>query len=186
MLKAGDLKKGKTVIHNGELAVVHEATHIVKGKGRSLMRVKLKSMKTGTIYDLRFNMDDRLEVPFVESKEYEFLYNEGENFVIMDLETYDQIPVGPDIVGESAKWLKPNERITCQIYEDEIISFEPPFVVELEVKETPPVVKGSTATNQNKEAILETGVKIRVAPFIEPGEVVRVDTRTGEYVERAK
>ena len=186
MLKAIELKKGKTVIYNGELAVVHDASHVVKGKGRSLMQVKLKNVKTGTIYNVRFNMDDRLEVPYVESKEYEFLYIEGENFVIMDLETYDQIPVSPDIVGETAKWLKPNEQITCQIYEGEIISFEPPFVVDLEVKETPPVVKGATATNQSKEAILETGVKIRVPPFIEPGEVVRVDTRTGEYVERAK
>jgi elongation factor P len=150
------------------------------------MQARLKSLKTGSIVDVRFNVDDRVEIPFVESKEYEFLYKDGADFIVMDLESYDQFSVSGDIVGDAAKWLKPNVKVSCQLHDGQIISFEPPMVVELKVTDTPPVVKGATATNQNKEAVMETGVKIRVPPFIEPGEVLRVDTRTGEYVERAK
>jgi len=186
MLKANELRKGKTILHNDELAVVHEINHVAKGNKRSYMQAKIKSLKTGTIHAVRYNVDDRVEIPFVESKEYEYLYQDGTNYIVMDLETYDQIPVSSDLVAETARWLKPNEKISCQIYNDQIVSFEPPIVVELEVTETPPVVKGATATNQSKDAILETGVKVRVPPFIEPGEIVRVDTRTGEYMERAK
>jgi elongation factor P len=186
MFKAIDLRKGRTILHNDELAVVHDVSHVAKGNKRSYMQAKIKNFKTGAISEVRFNVDDRIEAPFVESKDYEFLYRDGENFVVMDLESYDQFPVSPDLVGDAAKWLKPNEKVSCQLYDERIISFEPPMVVELTVSETPPVVKGATATNQTKEATLETGVKVRVPPFIEPGEIVRIDTRTGEYVERAK
>ena len=186
MLKARDLRKGKTVIYNGELAVVHEVTHVQRGKGRSLMQAKFKNIKSGTMYDVRLNVDERLETPFVESKDYEFLYKEADNFIVMDLETYDQLPVSAEMVGEAAKWLKPNETVSCQLYEGQFITFEPPMTVVLKVTETPPVVKGATVTNQDKDALLETGVRIRVPPFIAIGELVRVDTRTGEYIERAK
>lgn len=186
MFKAIELRKGRTIIHNDELAVVHDVSHVAKGNKRSYMQAKIKNLKTGSIFEVRFNVDDRIEAPFVESKEYEYLYKDGENFIVMDLESYDQFPVGADIVGDAARWLKPNEKVACELYDGQIISFEPPMVVELTVAETPPVVKGATATNQSKEAILETGIKVRVPPFIGPGEAVRIDTRTGEYVERAK
>ncbi len=186
MFKAIELRKGRTILHDGELAVVHDVNHVAKGNKRSYMQAKIKNFKTGSIVEVRFNVDDRIETPFVESKVYEFLYREGENLVVMDLESYDQFPVGPDIVGDTAKWLKPNEKISCEVYNGQIVSFEPPMVVELKVTDTPPSIKGATATNQNKEAILETGVKVRVPPFIECGERVRVDTRTGQYIERAK
>jgi len=186
MIKAVELRKGRTIIYDGQLSVVHEAYHVAKGNKRSYMQAKIKNLKSGTITDVRFNVDDRLEIPYVESKKYQFLYHEGENFVVMDLESFDQFPVSGDIVGDAAEWLKPNETVTCQFHEGQMISFELPQVVELEVSSTPPNVKGATATNQQKEAILETGVKIRVPPFVEEGTVVRVDTRTGEYLERAK
>ncbi len=186
MKKAIDLRKGQMIIHGGELSIVHESTHVMKGKGRSLMQAKIKNFKTGTISDVRFNVDDRIEVPFVESKTYEYLYQEGDNFIVMDMETFDQILVSPDVVGDAIRFLKPNEKISCQVYEEQMVSFELPFTVELEITDTPPAIKGATATNQNKEAILETGTKIRVPPFIETGTVIRVDTRTGEYIERAK
>lgn len=186
MIKAIDLRKGKTIIYEGDLAVVHEVHHVAKGNKRSYMQAKLKNVKSGVISDVRFTVDERLEVPFVESKEYEYLYQDGEDFVVMDLESYDQIPVSADIVGDTIKWLKPNERVSCQLYDGNMISFEAPMVVTLTVTDTPPVVKGATATNQLKEAIMETGIKVRVPPFIEPGEAIRVDTRTGEYIERAK
>ena len=186
MIKASDLRKGKTIIHEGNLAIVHNISHVAKGKGASYMQAKIKTLKTGTIFDVRFRVDDRVEIPFVESKEYEFLYQDGDHYIVMDLESYDQIPVSADLVGDATHWLKPNEKVACQLYEGQLISFDLPHVVELAVTSTTPVVKGATATNQMKEAILQTGAKIRVPPFIGEGTVVRVDTRTGEYLERAK
>lgn len=185
MIKAVDLRKGKTILWDGQPAVIHDAQHVAKGNKRSYMQAKIKNLKTGTISDVRFNVDDRVEVPFVESKEYEYLYREGENYVVMDTTTYDQVPMSADVVGDAAKFLKPNEKVTCELFNGQVVSFTLPNTVELTVVETPPVVKGATATNQNKDAILETGVKIRVPPFIEPGTRIHVDTRTGEYLQRA-
>lgn len=186
MIRAIDLRKGKTILHEGELCIVHDVNHVAKGNKRSYMQAKLKNFKTGVINEVRFNVDVRVEIPFVESKQYEYLYQDGAQFVVMDAETFDQISIHEDIVGDATKFLRPNETITCQIFDDRIISFELPFTVELEVTDTPPVVKGATATNQLKEAILETGAKVRVPPFIGIGDRLRVDTRTGEYIERAK
>ncbi|MCH7721227.1 MAG: elongation factor P [Planctomycetes bacterium] len=186
MIKAAELRKGRMVLHEGVLYSVHDAQHVAKGNKRSYMQTKLKNFKTGAITDIRFSVDDRFEVPFVESKEFEFLYREGDGFVLMDTETYDQVTIGQDLFGEAVKFLKVNERISCQIYEEAIIAVELPNVVTLEVTDTPPVVKGATATNQPKDATLETGARVRVPSFIAPGEAIRVDTRNGEYVERAK
>ncbi len=186
MIKAIDLRKGKTIVHEGELSVIHDARHVAKGNKGSYMQTKIKNFKTGRIFDVRFNVNDRIEIPYVESKDYEFLYRDGDNFIVMDLETYDQIPISAELVGDTAVWLSPNQKVNCQRHEGQFISLEVPVTVELEVSEAPPVVKGSTATNQLKEVVLETGAKVRVPPFIEEGERICVDTRTGTYIERAK
>jgi len=186
MIKAVDLRKGRTILYEGQPCVVHEIAHVAKGNKRSYMQAKVKNVKSGVISEVRFSVDDRVELPFVESRSYQFLYRDGENYMVMDLESFDQIPISADIVGDAAQWLKPNESVSCQLYNGQMVSFELPHVVELAVKETPPVVKGATATNQLKDAILETGARVRVPPFVDIGTVVRVDTRTGEYVERAK
>jgi len=186
MIKAVDLRKGRTILHDGQLVVVHEVQHVAKGNKRSHMQAKLKNLKSGIMSDVRFSVDDKVEIPFVESKEYEYLYREGENYIVMDMESFDQVSVNPVIVGDASQWLTPNVRVSCQMYSGQMISFELPHVVELTVTDTPPVVKGATATNQSKEAILETGAKLRVPPFVETGTRIRVDTRTGEYIERAK
>ena len=186
MIKAVELRKGRTIIHDGEVSVVHEAQHVAKGNKRSYMQAKIKNLKSGTIVAVRFNVDERIEIPFVESKDYEFLYKDGDDFVVMDLASYDQLPVSGDVVGDAHKWLKPNQRVSCQLYEGQMISFEVPHVVELEVTDTTPAIKGATVTSQLKDAVLETGAKVRVPPFIEEGTVIRVDTRNGEYIERAK
>ena len=136
--------------------------------------------------DVRFRVDERVEVPFVETKEYEYLYEDGSGYVLMDTETYDQIVISSDMVSDAKDFLLPNEKVTCQILDGEVITFELPTVVTLEVTETPPVVKGATVQNQPKDAIMETGVKVRVPAFVEPGEKIRVDTRTGEYLDRGK
>ncbi len=186
MMNAIDLRKGKTIVYNDELVIVHDARHVAKGNKGSYMQTKLKNMKSGKMFEVRFNVTDRVEIPFVDSKEYEFLYKDGDNYIVMDGETYDQIPVHEDLVADAAKWLIPNQKVTCQIYQEQVISFEVPFTVTLEVVEAPPVVKGATVTNQPKDVVLETGTKIRVPGFVSAGERVNVDTRTGEYLERAK
>jgi len=186
MIKAVDLRKGKTILHDGALCVVHEASHVAKGNKRSYMQAKIKNLKSGIISEVRFSVDDRIEVPYVESKQFEFLYRDGDNCIVMDLESFDQVPVSADVVADAAKWLRPNEKIKCDIFNGQIVSFELPFTVELEVVDAPPVVKGSTATNQMKEAVVETGARVRVPPFVDIGNRICIDTRTGEYLERAK
>jgi len=185
MIKAVDLRKGKTIIYEGQPAIVHEAQHVAKGNKRSYMQAKIRNIKSGIMQDVRFRVDDTIDVPYVETKEYEFLYKEGDKFIVMDIESYDQIPISAELVGDAAQWLTPNTRVSCQIYNGLMMGIEIPHVVELQIKDAPPVVKGSTATNQMKDAILETGARVRVPPFCEIGMKIRVDTRTGDYIERA-
>lgn len=186
MIKASELARGKVVVYEGKMYTVKDLTHVSKGNWRSYMQVKLKDFKTGQIIDQRFNMDDRIETAFVQTKEFEYLYRDGNDFVLADPETYDQTPVGEDMFGDGLKFLKENMRVTCALVDGKIVSLELPNTVELKVIDTPPVVKGATATNQPKDAELEGGARVRVPAFIQVGEIVRVDTRTGEYIERAK
>lgn len=186
MIKAVELRKGRTVMYEDKAYVVHDAQHVAKGNKASYMQAKLKGLKDGLIIDVRFRVEERLETPYLEDKEYEYLYQDGDDFIVMDTSTYDQIHLSSGVMGEAVQFLKPNERITAKLLDGEIIGVELPHVVELEITDTPPVVKGATVTNQPKEATLETGARIRVPAFIEPGERVRVDTRSGEYIERAK
>ena len=186
MIKAVDLRKGKTIMHEGELFIVHDAQHVAKGNKRSYMQAKLKNFKSGSVIDVRFSVDDRIETPFVEDKEYEYLYQDGTGYVLMDTKTYDQITVTEELVGDGRDYLVPNTKVSCQILDGEIVSFDLPHVVTLQITDCPPEVKGATATNQPKDATLETGAKVKVPPFISPGEKIRVDTRSGEYIDRAK
>lgn len=186
MIKASELKKGKVVLHENNLYSVSDVQRVSKGNWRSYLQVKLKSLKTGQVIDARYSVDDRIETPFVDTKPFEYLYRDGGDFVLMDQRTYDQVTVPAELMGEADKYLKGNEIVTCSFVEGKIVALELPNTVELAVVDTPPVVRGATATNQTKDATLETGLRIRVPPFIEVGEVVRVDTRTGEYLERAK
>lgn len=186
MIKAFDLKKGRVIVWEGEMYSVHDVTIMSKGNWRSYMQVKLKSLKSGRITDTRMSTDDKVETPFVETKPFEYLYREGDDFVLMDTATYDQIHVNSEIMGDGEKYLKGNEQVLCQFIDGKIVGVELPNTVELKVADTSPVVKGATATNQTKDATMETGLRIKVPPFIEIGEMLRVDTRTGEYLERAK
>jgi elongation factor P len=185
MPKATDIRKGQAVIYEGKLWFVHDSQRVAKGNWRSYMQIKLKNFKTGQVIDNRFNMDEELESPHVEDKQFEYLYKEGESFVLMDTTTFDQINVPAEIMSDADKYLKGNERLMAKFVDGQVVGVELPNIVELTVTDAAPVVKGATATNQSKEAILETGLVVRVPPFITNGEVVRVDTRTGEYMERA-
>lgn len=186
MMKASELKKGKVVVHEGQLFTLTDITRVSKGNWRSYLQAKLKSIKTGQILDVRYAVDDKVETPFVEGKDYEYLYRDGEDYVLMDKTTFDQINVSPDVMGDAHYYLKGNEPVSAAMIDGKVVSIEIPNVVELQIVDTPPVVKGATATNQTKDADLETGLRIKVPPFIDTGEIVRVDTRTGEYLERAK
>jgi elongation factor P len=185
MPKAVDIRKGQAVIYEGKLWIVHDSQRVAKGNWRSYMQVKLKNFKTGQVIDNRFNMDEELQTPHVEDRAYEYLYQEGETFVLMDQQSFEQINVHKDLMPEADMYLKGNEKVIAKSVDGEIVGVELPNTVTLQVTDAPPVVKGATATNQSKEAILETGLKVRVPPFISNGELVRVDTRTGEYIERA-
>lgn len=185
MVKAIDLRRGQVINHENQLWVVHEFQRVAKGNWRSYMAVKLKNFKQGNVVDFRFRMDEQFESPFVEDRPFEYLYREGNDFVLMNIETYDQIHVSKDLMPEAENFLKGNERVMCKLMEGQVVGVELPNVVELTVTDAPPVMKGATATNQSKEVVMETGYKVRVPPFITSGEVLRIDTRTGEYIERA-
>lgn len=186
MIKASELRKGKLISFEGELYTVHESRHVAKGNKGSYMQTKLRGVKSGSMIDMRFNVVDRIETPFLDTRPYEYLYREGQSYVLMDQETYDQIHVSEAIMGDAHLYLKGNEVVTCGAVDGEFVTAELPNVVELTVTETSPVVKGATATNQTKDATLETGLRVKVPPFIDTGEVLRIDTRSGEYLERSK
>jgi elongation factor P len=185
MVKAIDLREGQVILHDGQLWIVHESQRVAKGNWRSYMAVKLKNFKRGNVVDFRFRMDEQFESPFVEDKPFEYLYRDGEDYVLMHTETFDQMQVSKDLIPNGDKFLKGNERVMCKLMEGKIVGVDLPNTVELAVVEAPPQIKGATATNQTKEVVLETGYKVRVPPFISTGEVLRIDTRTGEYLERA-
>jgi elongation factor P len=185
-IKASELKKGQVILHDGTRYTIKDIQHVAKGNWRSYYQIKLKNFNSGQVTEQRFAVDDRVETLFVQTKEMEYLYREGDNLVLADPETYDQVPMSVDIVGDGMQFLKENFRLTCNIIDGQIVSADLPIVVELQIKDTPPTVRGATATNQTKEAVMETGAQVKVPAFLESGERIRIDTRTGEYLERAK
>jgi len=186
MIKAVDLRKGKVVNYENELWTVHEIHRTERGNLRSYMQCKFKSVRTGRMADFRLSVDDKLETPMVDEREYEYLFREADHLVLMDPESFDQISVPLSLNEDATLYLKGNERVKLLRIGGEMVGLELPFTVELSVTDTPPVIKGATATNQSKDAVCETGLKIRVPPFIENDEMIRIDTRTGEYIERVK
>jgi elongation factor P len=182
--KAVDIRKGQVLDHEGQFWIVHDCQIVAKGNKGSYMKLKLKHFRNGNVVDFRLNVNDKVETPYVEDHVFEFLYRDGDNFVVMNTDTYDQIPVSMDLMPDAEKFLKGNEQLNCKLFNGEVMGVDLPNTVELEVVEAPPVVKGATATNQNKEVIMETGYKVRVPPFITVGEVLKIDTRTGDYISR--
>ena len=185
-IKASDIRKGMVVTIDGNNFVVSDFAHRTPGNLRAFVQAKLKNMANGTSIEKRFRSDEQIEVPYVESKEYEYLYSAGDEHVFMDTETFDQLSFERDIVGDSISYLLPNARVMVKYIDAKAVSIELPASVDMTVTDTPPSIKGATATNQYKEATTETGLKISVPPFIGPGEKVRIDTRSGEYIERVK
>lgn len=186
MIKANDIRRGMVITMEGVNFVVVDFAHHTPGNLRAMVQTKLRNMNSGTLIDKRLRSVDQIEVPYVETKEYEYLYSAGDEHVFMDKETFDQLHFSPDIIGTSMDFLLPNSRVMVKYINDKPVSIEIPDAVELTVADTPPALQGATATNQYKEAIMETGLKVQVPPFIKPGEKIRIDTRTSEYLERVK
>ncbi|MCK4343302.1 MAG: elongation factor P [Phycisphaerae bacterium] len=184
--KASELRRGKVITYENALYSISEITRVSKGNWRSYLQLKLKSLKDGRILDARLGVDERVEMAFVDTKPYQYLYRDGDSYIMMDQETYDQFPVDAVAMGEADKYLRGNEQVQISFIDGKVVAVELPNVVELKVADTSPVVKGATATNQSKDATMETGYRVKVPPFIDIGEELRIDTRTGEYVERAK
>ena len=171
---------------DGQLYVCFQATHVTPGNLRAFVQAKLRRLSDGVIIEKRLRSTEELEQAFLDRRDMEYLYSEATGHVLMDNQTYDQVTVSDELIGESIKFVKPNTTLTTLLYQDNVVAIELPKVVELTVTETAPVPKGATVTNQPKEAVLETGLKTRVPPFIAVGEVVRISTEDGSYVSRAK
>ncbi len=186
MIKATDIRRGMVITMEGVNFVVVDFAHHTPGNLRAMVQTKLRNMNTGSLIDKRLRSVDQIEVPYVETKPYEYLYSAGDEHVFMDTETYDQLHFSPEIIGTSMQYLLPNSKVMVKYINDKAVSIEIPDSVDLEVTDTPPALQGATATNQYKEATLETGLTVQVPPFIKPGERIRIDTRTCEYIERVK
>ncbi len=186
MISAGDFRKGVTFELNGEPHVVLDFQHVKPGKGAAFVRTKYRNILTGATREEAFNPNDKFPKAHIETKHMQYLYNDGELYYFMDNETYEQIPVSKDQCEEAMKFLRENDEATLKFYQGEPFLVEAPNFVDLKVIETEPGVKGDTATNVTKAATVETGAVVQVPIFIEEGELIQIDTRTGEYLGRSK
>ncbi len=184
MVSPSDFRNGLIIEWNGELHQVIEYQQAQAGRGDTFFRTRLKNLRSGAIIDQKFRDKDRFTRARIDRVEMQYLYNDGDQYHLMDLRTYDQIPVSSELLGEAAKYLKENATITVLHYGDRAIGVELPTTVDLRVSSTTPGVRGDTAVGGSKPATLETGVTITVPLFVNEGDMIRVDTRTGAYVER--
>ena len=185
MISAGVFRKGVTIEYNGNVYVVVEFQHVKPGKGAAFVRAKIKNVMTGAVTERTFNPSDKYQEAFIERREMQYLYSDGDLYYFMDNETFEQIPINASVLGSNFKFVK--ENMVCKVlsYKGSVFGVEPPLFVELLVTDTEAGFKGDTATNATKPAKLETGAEIKVPLFIEEGDMIRIDTRTGEYLERA-
>ena len=185
MLSAGDFRNGLTFEMDGNVLSIVEFQHVKPGKGAAFVRTKLKNVITGSVVERTFNPSDKYPVAYVERKDMQYLYSDGDLYFFMDKESFDQLPINKEKLGDNFKFVK--ENMDCKIlsFKGNVFGVEPPTFVELEIIETDPGFKGDTATNTYKAAKLETGATIKVPLFINEGDKIKVDTRTGEYMERA-
>ena len=186
MVTAGDFRNGLTFDMDGQVMQVIEFQHVKPGKGAAFVRTKIRNVITGSVVERTFNPTDKFENAYIERKEMQYLYADGDLHYFMDTETFEQIPLNRDILGDSFKFVKENENVKILSYKGSVFGVECPNFVELEIIATEPGVRGDTATNVTKPATVETGAEVRVPLFINTGDRIRIDTRTGEYLERAK
>jgi elongation factor P len=189
-IKATDVKRGQALMFEGQLQVVLATEHVKPGKGPAYVQAKMKNVETGTIKVNRLNSSDRVEDVSIERRPWQYLYDAGGRgegpFVFMNSQTFDQIEIAADVIGpDQSQWLIENLECMMVMYQDRPLGVELPASIELKVTETAPQARGATATNQLKEAVVETGARVRVPPFVEVGQVIRVNPETGEYQGKA-
>ena len=185
MISAGDFRNGVTFEMDGNVVSIIEFQHVKPGKGAAFVRTKIRNVITGSVVERTFNPNDKYPTAFIERKDMQYLYSDADLYYFMDSETFEQTPINKSVLGDNFKFVKENMDCKVLSYKGNVFGVEPPNFVELIITETDPGFKGDTATNANKPAIVETGAEIRVPLFINEGERIRIDTRTGEYMERA-
>jgi elongation factor P len=184
MIGTNEIKTGMAIVLDGDLYIIVSYDHVKPGKGQAFVRIKLKKLDTGQVVEKTFKSGEKLEDAFLETRKMEYLYSTGNEYVFMDNETYEQVTLDADFLGDAAKWLKENTEVSANVYEGKVVGIELPNFVELEVTETEPNIKGNTVSGGTKTATLETGAVVRVPLFVEIGDRIKVDTRTGEYITR--
>lgn len=184
MIDVNQLRRGTTFTHDGQILKVTEYKHHKPGRGKATIRVGVRNVRTGANLQLTFNSGDRVENIRLEKRAVAFLYDDGQFFVFMDTETYEQPHVSHTVLGDDARWLKENLEMELLFHDGEVLDYNLPLNVDLTVVEAEQAIAGDTATGATKEVVTETGVKVRTPLFVEAGNVIRVDTRTGEYVTR--
>jgi len=174
------------IVFNGEIYKVLETTHITPGKGQALMQTKLRKLKDQSLHERRFRSRDKVEQAYLESRDMEYLYQEGNDHIFMNLETYEQLKLSEEVIGNAVNYLIPNVIFSIEFYEEKPIGINPPMTIALKVVNTAPHLKGATAAGGSKPATLETGITINVPQFIKEGDMLKVDTRENKYLERIK
>lgn len=184
-IMAGDLRKGVTFLYDGnKIMTVVDFLHVKPGKGAAFVRMKMKNVVTGAVLEQTFNPTEKFELAHIETKTMEYLYNDGEFYYFMDAETYEQIPLNKGQVEDALSFVKENMPVTIKFFQGSPFSVEPPNFVELLITVCEPAVAGNTATNATKPATVETGYELQVPMFVNEGDTIRIDTRTGEYMSR--
>jgi elongation factor P len=184
MIVAGDFKNGVTIEYDGKVCQIVEFQHVKPGKGAAFVRTKLKDIVNGGVVETSFRPTEKFPLAHIERKDMQYLYNDGDLYNFMDVETYDQIALSEDDIGDSLKFVKENEMCKVCSHKGKVFAVEPPLFVELEITETEPGFKGDTATGATKPATVETGATVNVPLFVNQGDVIKIDTRTGEYLSR--
>ena len=185
-MKASEMRPGMGVVVDGKLCICFHAAHVTPGNLRAFVQARMRCIQDGVMFEKRLRSTEEIEVAYLDKREMQYLYSDRMGLVLMDTESFDQVMLPKEMIGEADKYLKPDSKVTALLHGEKIVSIDLPKIVELTVTETTPQPKGATATNQMKDATMETGLKTRVPPFIEIGEVLRISTEDGSYLSRAK
>ncbi len=184
MIVAGDFRNGITIEMDNNIYQIIEFQHVKPGKGAAFVRTKLKNIKSGGVIEKSFRPQEKFPQARIDRNKKQYLYNDGDLFYFMDVETYDQVALAQDAIGDALKFVKENEEVTMCAHNGNVFAVEPPMFVELAITDTEPGFKGDTATGATKPAVVETGATVYVPLFVEQGDVIKIDTRTGEYLSR--
>lgn len=186
MISAGEFRNGVTIEYEGDIFIILEFQHVKPGKGAAFVRTKIKNLKTGSVVEKTFRPTEKMPRAHIDRQDMQYLYSDGDLFHFMNAETFDQIAVNAQDVGDTLKFVKENEMAKILSYEGQVFGIEPPLFVELEITDTEPGFAGNTAQGATKPAVVETGATVQVPLFINQNEIIKIDTRTGEYLGRAK